>query len=93
MSETEPDARSSCWILSDGRAGAETQGVGLAEGLGLVPEVKSMRIRAPWRWLPPDLWFAARFAVEGGRTLLAPPWPEVLIASGRLTAAPAAGKP
>ena len=90
MSETEPDARSSCWILSDGRAGAETQSVALAEALGLVPEIKPLRIRGPWRWLPSDLWFAARLAVEGGRTLLAPPWPGVLIASGRLTAAPAA---
>ena len=90
MSEAEPDVRPRCWILSDGRAGAETQSVALAEALGLAPEIKPLRIRAPWRWLPPDLWFATRLAVDGGRTLLAPPWPEVLIAAGRLTAAPAA---
>ena len=90
MSEAEPDVRPRCWILSDGRAGAETQSVALAEALGLAAEVKALRIRAPWRWLPPALWCAPRLAVEGGGSLLAPPWPRVLIASGRLTAAPAA---
>ena len=79
-----------CWVLSDGKAGAETQSLGLAEALGLVPEVKRLAVRAPWRWLPPALWLAPLAAPGSGGAGLAPPWPDLVIACGRLTAAPAA---
>ncbi len=78
-----------CWVLSDGKAGTEVQSLGLAEALGFEPEVKRIGIRAPWRWLPPGIWVAPFRALASGGARLAPPWPEVLIASGRLTAAPA----
>ncbi|MDH3595499.1 MAG: mitochondrial fission ELM1 family protein [Rhodospirillales bacterium] len=78
-----------CWVLSDGKAGTEVQSLGLAEALELEPEIKRFEIRAPWRWLPPSLWVQPFRALASGGARLAPPWPEVLIASGRLTAAPA----
>jgi mitochondrial fission protein ELM1 len=76
-------------VLSDGKAGGEAQSIGLAEALGLVPEIKRIEVRAPWRWLPPAVWpnSLSTLAPRGARP--APPWPEVLIACGRLTAAPA----
>ncbi len=82
--------RPQCWVLSDGKAGAEAQSLGLAEALGLVPEVKRLAVRVPWRWLPPGLWPAPLAALGPEGAALVPPWPDLVIACGRLTAAPAA---
>jgi len=89
MTESASYTQARCWVLSDGKAGTEVQSLGLAEALGFQPEVKRIGIRAPWRWLPPGLWVAPFRALASDGARLAPPWPEVLIASGRLTAAPA----
>ena len=70
-------------------AGTENQCLGLAEALGLRPEVKRIRVRAPWRWLPPKAWWCALAALSPAGDRLSPPWPDVLIASGRKAAAPA----
>lgn len=90
MTGTAAGSRPPCWVLSDGKAGTEVQSIGLAEALGLEPEVKQLKIKAPWRWLPPPLWPAPLRSLGAGGAVLTPPWPEVLIAGGRLTAAPAA---
>ena len=68
----------------------ENQGLGLAEALGLQPEVKRVKIRAPWCWLPASLqpWPLASLSGAGDR--LAPPWPDILIACGKKVSAPAA---
>lgn len=89
MSDAANRPAQTCWVMSDGKAGMEGQCLGLAEALGLDPQVKRIRIRAPWRWLPPQLWLdpLARAGPDGDA--LAPPWPEVLIACGRPTVAPA----
>ena len=67
-----------CWVLSDGKAGTENQCLGLAEAMGLAPVVKRVRPRAPWSWLPVGLGMASP-----GDVGLTPPWPDLLIASGR----------
>lgn len=89
-SSMDAESQPQCWILSDGRAGTEAQSLGLAEALDLVPEVKRLAVRAPWRWLPPALWLAPLAAPGPEGAALAPPWPGLVIACGRLTAAPAA---
>ena len=71
--------------MTDGKPGMENQCLGLAEALGVTPEVKRVAPRPPWRWLPPHAWFSPLNAVDG----VAPPWPELLIATGRQTVAPA----
>lgn len=63
--------------------------MGLAEAVGLPCTVKRIRPRVPWRWLPPQLWIAPLAAI-GGPDRLEPPWPRLLIATGRPTVAPAA---
>ncbi len=64
-------------------AGTENQCLGLAEALGLEPEVKRVRPRRPWRWLPAGLWpFTLAASAEGGGRLEAP-WPDLLITGGR----------
>lgn len=79
-----------CWIVTDGAAGMENQCLGLAERLGLVPDIKRIALRAPWGWLPPAIGarrFAAPLAGIRDRQAvgLVPPWPDLLIATGRRT--------
>jgi uncharacterized protein len=77
----------SCWIVTDGKAGMVSQCVGLAEALGLEPIVKRVRLRTPWRDLTP--WFQLggrlQFTLQSDR--LEPPWPQLLIATGRQSVA------
>ena len=51
---------------------------------------KRISARPPWSWLPPGLWLAPLSAPAAGSDPLEPPWPDLLIACGRQTAAPAA---
>jgi uncharacterized protein len=71
-----------CWALTEGFAGMENQCIGLAEAIGIRSEVKRVRRpRMPLKYLPPNLWpDPLANAVEGP---LSPPWPDVLISSGR----------
>jgi mitochondrial fission protein ELM1 len=70
--------------VTDGKAGMESQCVGLAEGLGIQPEIRRVRMRSPWRILSPYLQVGLDHAFENKETL-GPPWPDILIASGRLS--------
>jgi mitochondrial fission protein ELM1 len=69
-----------CWIITEGIAGTENQCIGIAEALGVVPEIKRVKLRQPWKSLSPFLKFerAGSFIprLEG-------PWPDLLIAGGR----------
>lgn len=76
-----------CWVLSNGRTGTENQCVGLAEAVGLPFVVKQVRVRPPWRWLPPRLWVRALRALAPDSDPLGPPWPDLVIACGRTTEA------
>lgn len=89
MSGLALPAGTRCWVLTDGKIGMETQCVGLAEALGLVPAVKRLAPRAPWRWLPPGLWPAPLAALDPAGDRLAPPWPDLVVATGRQSVAPA----
>ncbi len=86
---SDAPARPDCWVVTDGKAGMELQCRGLAEALGLAHEIRRIQVTKPWRWLPPA-WVTAplaRLGPKGDR--LAPPFPRVLIASGRQTVASA----
>lgn len=73
----------SCWIVVDDKVGVTNQCIGLAEALGLDYVVKRISTRAPWRYLPLQLWFAPLRSLGPGSDALAPPWPDVLITGGR----------
>jgi len=77
------------WVLHDGKPGMASQALGLAEATGLPFVEKPLTVRRPWGWLPPQLWPTPLSAVSENGVLLAPPWPDVIIACGRNTAAPA----
>ncbi|HYF56985.1 MAG TPA: mitochondrial fission ELM1 family protein [Salinarimonas sp.] len=71
------------WVLTDGKAGDEVQCLGVAEALGLAPQVRRVRPRAPFSWLMP--WGPVDPREGAGRpgSPIAPPHPDLLIASGR----------
>jgi len=77
-----------CWVLTDGKPGMENQCLGLAEALGMRVERKRILPSVPWKYLPPPLWFAPLHAGGSGSDPLKPPWPDLLIATGRATVAP-----
>jgi len=62
----------------------ESQCLGVAEALGLQPDIKRVRMRGPWRLLSPHLRLGLDHAFENAAGL-APPWPDLLIATGRLS--------
>src|SRR5258705_7206463 len=76
-------AQTSCWVVTDGKAGMESQCVGLAEALGLTPLVKRVRLRSPWRQLTPYFRLGGRAQFTADGDSLAASWPDLLIATGR----------
>ena len=91
MSET---GQKICWVVSDGRVGMENQALGLAEAVGLPIILKRVEPRRKWAWLPAKAWPALaassqdslhKFATEGDE--ISPPWPDLLIGTGRLSLA------
>lgn len=71
------------WVLTDGKAGDELQALSVAEAIGLHPEVRRVRPRAPFSWLMP--WGPIDPGERPGahNSPLAPPFPDIVIASGR----------
>ncbi|PPD45785.1 MAG: hypothetical protein CTY15_02690 [Methylocystis sp.] len=67
-------------VISDGRAGHEAQTIGLAEALGLTPDIRRVAPRRLYDLLapfgPPDPQDADAFA---------PPYPDIALAAGRRT--------
>ena len=77
----------SCWVVTDGKAGMESQCIGLAEALGLDPIVKRVALRAPWRQFTPHFRFAQSLGFAKQCHALKAPWPDLVIATGRQSVA------
>jgi mitochondrial fission protein ELM1 len=71
------------WVLSDGKAGDELQAVSVAEALGLQPEIRRVEPRAPFTWMMPWGPVDPRERPSAAGSPIAPPYPDLLIASGR----------
>ncbi|MFP4386240.1 MAG: mitochondrial fission ELM1 family protein [Alphaproteobacteria bacterium] len=69
-----------CWVITEGLIGTENQCIGVANALGFPYELKRVGLKEPWRSLSPYLGFER---AESFIPPLAPPWPDLLIASGR----------
>lgn len=69
-----------CWVVTEGMAGTENQCLGVAAALGVEPVVKKIKLAPPWNLFSPYLGFeiAGSFIPP-----LLPPWPDLLLASGR----------
>jgi len=77
---TKPDP---VWVITDGAAGMEAQALGLAEGLGLPFTIKRVKQRPPYHWLPWRLWRRPLETLAADSDPLDPPWPRLVIATGR----------
>jgi len=81
-----PDAASrpgSCWILTDGKAGDLAQCEGVAQALGVSYETRTVSPRRPYSWFLPHGPIDPRESPERPGSVLAPPFPDIAIASGR----------
>ncbi len=76
-----------CWVVTAGVAGMENQCLGLAHALGFQPKIKHVAMRSPWKQLAPTLRLGLFHAFSEASDSLLPPWPDVMIASGRAGAA------
>ena len=72
-----------CWVVTDGKQGMLNQCLGLAEALKLEPVIKTIHLRTPWRQLSPYLRLGQRFAAGPPGDMITPPWPDLLIGTGR----------
>jgi uncharacterized protein len=71
------------WVLTDGKAGDELQCLAVAEALGLTPEIRRIRPRAPFTWAMPRGPIDPRERPGAHNSPLAPPFPDLVFASGR----------
>lgn len=67
----------------------ESQCVGLAEALGLKPVIKRVRLRKFWRDFSPYANIFTRMAFSRKGDKIQPPWPDMVIATGRQSIIPA----
>lgn len=74
------------WIISDGKAGNETQCRGVFDALGLRSEIKPIRPGWLQQLFAPYVPVARAEHFGQPGSAFAPPWPDFAIAAGRLTA-------
>jgi uncharacterized protein len=74
-----PLAGQTAWLITDGKAGMDVQAKGVADALGLAYEVRHVAPTGAYRFFAP--YAPVR---RQDRALLAPPYPALAIATGRL---------
>ncbi len=76
-------ADSTCWIITDGKAGMDVQARGVADALGAPYQIKHVAPRGMWAALAPwgPVAPSERFGQPG--TPFGQPWPDIAIATGR----------
>jgi uncharacterized protein len=87
-SEQLDDARcivgnATCWILTDGKIGDIINCVGVAERLALQPAMKLLKPRKRYAWMMPYGPIDPAEAPSKPGSPIAPPFPDIAIASGR----------
>ena len=71
------------WVVTEGLKGTENQCLGIAEALGVVPVVKQVKLRQPWKALSPYLGLECALTFKDPLLASGETWPDILIASGR----------
>jgi uncharacterized protein len=71
------------WVLTDGKAGDEQPCLGVAEALGVDPEIRRVAPRKLFGWFAPFGPIDPRDRPGAPQSPVAPPFPDLLIASGR----------
>jgi len=87
MTRTDPYATlfqgQTAWIFSDGKAGHESQALGVVEALGLSPEIRRIDLTGIYKFIAPWGPLPSLATTNGGRLRLGPPWPTFAFATGR----------
>ena len=78
-----PLAGLACWIISEAKAGMDTQTRGLAEALGVDYEVKRVTLDGVKKWTAPWGRVPRQAAFGSAGSAFRPPWPALAIATGR----------
>ena len=81
------EARKICWAVSDGRPGLHNQALGLAEAVARIEPIeivsKKIAVARPFEQLPGWMWGDPLRRLTHESDPLEPPWPDLLIATGR----------
>ncbi len=80
-----PSASIGLRILSDGLAGHEAQTLGVAQALGVVPDLRRVNPRKPFAALAPFGPIDPRESPRHAGSPIGPPWPDIVLAAGRRT--------
>jgi mitochondrial fission protein ELM1 len=80
-----PLAGATAWLITDDKIGMLVQCRGVADALGVTPVHKQVAPKGIWRVVSP--WLGPAPSERMGQTgaLFAPPWPDIAIATGRLS--------
>lgn len=84
MASPRPLAGCKAWLISDDKAGMKVQAEGVARALGVTWELRQVAPQGVWRFAAPYGPLDPRDGIGAGK-LLAPPWPDIAIATGRLS--------
>ncbi|MEE1609741.1 mitochondrial fission ELM1 family protein [Microvirga sp. CF3016] len=71
------------WVLTDGKVGDELQALSVTEALGLAAEIRRIKPKPPFSWVMPWGPIDPRERPGSPNSPLAPPFPDLLVASGR----------
>lgn len=74
-----------CWVLISDIPALRKQTTGIAKALGIPYEEKIVARKKPWCWLPKRCYLGAFKQLTKKSHLLAPPWPDIIIACGQNT--------
>ncbi|MEM7619174.1 MAG: mitochondrial fission ELM1 family protein [Pseudomonadota bacterium] len=86
MLNTPADSKQrTAWLITDGKAGMDMPCLGVAEALGFKPTFKHITLTKPWLWLAPWGPVSPKYAPMRKDSLFHPPWPDLAIATGRLS--------
>jgi mitochondrial fission protein ELM1 len=78
----EPSPQLKAWLITDDKAGMQVQARGVAEALGADWELKEVAPQGFYRFAAP---YGPPDPRDGAGKLLLPPWPDIAIATGRLS--------
>lgn len=76
-----------CWVINNGVPAYRKQTCGVADAIGVHYIEKQCKLTKPWSLLPASLPFNATKHLTHDSDTLQPPWPDLIICSGRRTIA------
>ncbi len=72
-----------CWVITEGMAGTENQCIGVANAIGITPEIKRISLKQPWKTITPYIRILDKYSLTNNSSDLLPPYPDLILSSGR----------